>query len=173
MPVPLLIINLTLPSSFNRHKGNYPKQEHEMRRVIMKSKKEKDMIDWSESEGQRGREDRYEDTEDCLLGGGKDDKIRTGLPGWPRFCHDSSVLQGREGCVCVCVGRSPDVNLQWQGCCSNNAPPPMNQPTPNCLFPLCSSVCICRKTQKYSVVLWMTNTGKQNSNAIYWNLNYI
>lgn len=118
--MPLLIINLTLSSSFNRHKGNYPEQEHEMRRDIMKSKQEKDMTDWSEWEGQRGREDRYEDTEDCLFGRG--DKIRTGLPGWPRFCHDSSVLQGREGCVCVCVciGRSPDVNLQWQGCCSNN-----------------------------------------------------
>lgn len=170
MPVPLLIINLTLPSYFNRHKGNYPKQEHEMRRDIMKSKKEKDMADWSESEGQRGREDRYEDTEDCLWGGQNKDWVA-----WLTSILPWLLCATRAGgvCVCVCVGRSPDVNLQWQGCCSNNAPPPMNQPTPNCLFPLCSSVCICRKTQKYSVVLWMTNTGKQNSNAIYWNLNYI
>lgn len=40
----------------------------------MKSKEEKDMTDGSESEGQRGREDRYEDTEDCLFGGGRTTK---------------------------------------------------------------------------------------------------
>lgn len=110
----------------------------------------------------RQRNDRYKDTENCLFGGKKGQN--KDWAAWLTSIRPWLLCATRTGGVWVCVqGRSPDVNLQWQGCCSINvAPPPMNQPTPNCLFPLCSSVHVCRgKKEKYSAVLWMTYNGKQ------------